>query len=315
MGFEVMLERQLLGKASSLLPFFRDDTVTDILINGTQSLYVEREGKLTAESNPFPDRESLADLIERLLLPLGRRVDATQPYLDGYLLDGSRFHIILPPLAPQAAHISIRKFRRERVALESFGSSEKVEWLRREFRERRNLLIVGGTGAGKTTLLGRLLDEASPGERILCLEESRELQTSHPHTLYLEARAMTPEGKGEVTLRALLRNALRMRPDRIVVGEVRGAEAFDLLLALNTGHRGGLGTLHANSALDGLRRLETLAILAGYLIPLKTVREWIGANIHGVVFVERSGSQREIREAIVVNGLEGENYRITPRFR
>ena len=311
-----VLRRQLLGRAAALLPLLEDDEVTDILINGPGTVFVERAGRLIVADSPFPDAPSLSDFIERLVVPIGKRIDAAQPYLDGRLLDGSRFHVILPPIAPEGPLISIRRARAgNRASLESFGPPEIVAWLRGQLSARKNLLIAGGTGSGKTTLLCRLLDEVSTAERIAILEETRELHCLHPHAVHLEARAASPEGRGEVSLRCLVRNSLRMRPDRIVIGECRGGEAFDLLQAMNTGHRGTLGTLHANSAVDALKRLESLALLGGVGLPLRTVREWVGSCVHAVVFLERTGDVRRVSEIAAVQGLEGEVYRITPVFR
>jgi len=312
-----LLSRQFNGKAAVLLQWMGDPLITDLLINGIHSLYVEREGKLLIQPSPFPDLPSLMDFIERLLIPIGRRMDATHPYIDGRCVDGTRFHIILPPVAVNGPHISLRKFSDSADAcpLESFGPASVTEWLSSQVIARKNILIAGGTGAGKTTLLSRLLERVSPDERIAVIEETMEIQARHPHLLRLEAREPSPEGKGEVTLRCLLRQTLRMRPDRIVLGECRGAEALDLLQVMNTGHPGSLGTIHANGCLDALRRLEGLALFSGFPLSVKTLREWIGAAISVVVYLERSTSGRSIREILLLHGLEGEVYRMTPWFR
>ena len=234
------LARQFVGRALSLLALMEDKAVTDILINGTQSLYVERAGHLVPENSPFTSVDSLLDFIERLVVPIGRRIDAAHPYLDGRLADGSRFHVILPPIAPDGPLISIRKHRSfcEPIPLGSFGSAEIVDWLRTQMQRRKNILIAGGTGTGKTTLLSALLSEIPPAERLGIVEESLEIRCPHPHTFRLEARPASPDGSGEVTFRSLLRNTLRMRPDRIILGECRGGEAFDMLQAMNSGHPG-----------------------------------------------------------------------------
>ncbi len=310
------LAKQFLGKAAALLPLMESASVTDVLVNGLHSLYIERDGALEALDSPFTDRQSLADFIERLCVPIGRRLDASQPYLDGRLADGSRFHVILAPIAVEGPVISIRKRRDASLSpLASFGAPELVAWLGEQVRAGKNILIAGGTGSGKTTLLCRLLDDVPAAERLLILEETLEILPRHPHVVHLEARPPSPDGTGEVTLRSLLRNALRMRPDRIVLGECRGAEAFDMLQAMNTGHAGSLSTIHASSALDALRRLESLTLLAGFALPTHTVREWIGANVQVVVHLERNGAKRRIKEVLSVNGLEGEVYRITPVLR
>jgi pilus assembly protein CpaF len=310
-----LIQKQFPGRASALLPFLQDDSITDILINGPGQLFVERNGLLAREVSPFLERDSLSDLVERMLVPIGKRVDAAHPYADGRLLDGSRFHIILPPIAAEGPFISIRKQKGSGVTLESFGEASPVAFVRSELLAEKNILIAGATGSGKTTFLSRLIDAVPDRERIAIVEETREIRTLHPHSLSLEARPPTPDGVGEVTLRTLVKNTLRMRPDRIVVGEVRGEEAFDLLLAMNTGHRGTMGTIHANSALDALKRLESLAILVGYHIPLKVIREWVASSIQLVVFLHRREGRREIAEILSVQGLEGEVYRITPRYR
>lgn len=310
------LSGQLMGRAAELLPWMADDAVTDILINGTQSLFVERAGKLQSEPNPFPDRLALADFIERLSVPTGRRIDAAQPFLDGRLVDGSRFHVILPPLAPDGPIISIRKLKAPGDAkLRPFANPEISLWLEDQVKARRNILIAGGTGTGKTTLLTQLLSTVSEGERIAVIEEAMEIRTGHPHAIHLEARPASPDGKGEVTLRTLLRNALRMRPDRIVLGECRGNEVFEMLQAMNTGHPGSLCTVHANGALDALRRLEALMLFSAHNISLRAAREWIAAGIQLVVFLQRKESHRFIDEVLSVNGLEGEVFRITPIVR
>lgn len=305
------IARQLVGRAADLAEYFTDDNVTDILINGTHSLYVERSGLLTPVTNPFGDRAALLDFIERMVVPIGRRIDAAHPYLDGRMADGSRFHIILPPIAPSGPIISIRKLKSPGEKLLPFADPKQSDWLASLVRDRKNLLIAGGTGAGKTTLLAWLLDKVGPEERIAIVESSAEIRLAHPHAVHLEGRPASPDGKGEVTLRELIRNALRMRPDRIVVGECRGEEVFDMLQAMNTGHPGSMGTLHANHALDGLKRLETLMLLAGSNLPLRAAREWIASAIDYVVFLRR----RRVEEVLAIHGLEGEVFRISPRVK
>lgn len=310
-----LVEKQFLGAAIGLFPLMQDEKVTDILVNGTSSLFIERDGLLSVEKNPFKDNRQVQDFIERLLIPIGKRIDAAHPYADGRLLDGSRFHVILPPIAVEGPFISIRKKRdTSHTQLESFGPPDLILWLKDQVVQKKNLLIAGSTGAGKTTLLCRLLEEAGPGERIAVIEETMEIQANHPHLIHMEARPPSPEGVGEVTLRTLLKNALRMRPDRIVVGECRGEEAFDMLQAMNTGHKGSLGTIHASSAADALKRIESLALLAGFQMPLKVVRDWVGSNLNTVVFIERIPEGRKITEVLSVHGLEGEVYRVTPRY-
>jgi len=307
------LESQFVGSAQKLLPWLLDVEVTDIFINGLNSFYVERSGVLYQEDPPFGEAAALSELIERILIPIGKRVDASQPYLDGRLQDGSRFHLVLPPAAPGGPHLSIRKWRAAPAApLESFSEPTTIEWLVRQVGERRNILICGATGSGKTTLLSRLLDEVGENERLILLEETLEIVTKHPHVVRLEARPPTPDGVGGITLRTLVRQSLRMRPDRLIVGESRGAEAFEILQAMNTGHSGSFSTVHASSALDGLKRLESLVLLAGFSLTLRAIREWIGSNIDVVVFLKKSLNYRKISEILLVRGLEGDVYRILP---
>lgn len=310
------IEKQFLGAALGLFPFMQDENITDILINGTHSLFLEKNGSLVSENNPFKETKQIQDFIERLLIPIGKRMDAAHPYADGRLLDGSRFHILLPPIAVEGPFISIRKKKDHRqTPLENFGPSDLIDWLKEQVRQKKNLLVAGSTGAGKTTLLCRLLEQAGAEERIAVIEETMEIQANHPHLIHLEARPPSPEGIGGVTLRTLLKNTLRMRPDRIVVGECRGEEAFDMLQAMNTGHNGSLGTIHASSAMDALKRIESLALLAGFQLPLKVVREWVGANLQTVIFLERLPEGRKITEVLTIHGLEGEVYRVTPRYK
>lgn len=309
----ITIEQQFTGKAAALLPYLYDSLVTDILLNGTTTLFVEREGNLIAAKNPFEGPDEIRSWMERLLIPIQRRFDAKAPYVDGRLLDGSRFHIILPPLAVQGPFISIRKKRRlEDTSIYSFGDHTLVSWLIKQVALKKNILIAGSTGSGKTTLLSRCLELVPEYERIVVIEESREIEVRHPHVLSLEGRPPTPDGIGEISLRILLKNALRMRPDRIILGECRGEEAFDMLQAVNTGHSGSIGTIHASSALDALRRFETLALLSGVQVPHRVVREWIAANIQIVVFLKKDVQKRTIEEVLTIHGLEGERYRITP---
>ncbi len=311
-----LVEKQFVGKCSVIIPFFIDDEITDIVINGTKTMFIEKGGVLSSVVTPFAGREILQELIERMIIPLGKRVDAAQPYLDGRLADGSRFHIILPPIAVEGPFISIRKHRRVgKLTLHDFCPEKAALFLEKETLRGANLLIAGGTGTGKTSLLSCLLQKVSKTERITVIEETKEIQVDHPHVIHLEARPASPEGRGEVTLQTLVKNSLRMRPDRLILGECRGGEAFDMIQAMNTGHRGALGTIHANSALDALRRLEGLIMISGVSLPLRTVKEWIASAIHGVVYLEKLQGQRQVIEIMSVNGLEGEVYRVTPRYK
>jgi pilus assembly protein CpaF len=308
------LSNQLVGSSAVLLPWMLDPNINDILINGVDSFYVESDGMLRREINPFKTREALSDLIERLVFPLARSLDAAKPYLDGRMSDGSRFHIILPPIAVAGPVLSIRKFgKNAERSLSDFGPEGVVDWIKEQIHSRQNLIVSGATGSGKTTLLAQILRNVPSSERIAILEESAELIVDHPHAVRLEARPPSADGKGEVNLQCLLRNALRMRPDRIAIGECRGGEAFDMLQAMNTGH-GCFATLHANGALDALKRLEALVLISGWSLSPSAVREWIASNIHAVVHLEKNGGERKISEIIRVQGLEGSVYRILPKY-
>jgi pilus assembly protein CpaF len=310
-----VIERQLLGAAAALVPFLQDPEVTDVLVNGTHTLYVERKGELLSYPTPFPDTQTLAEVVERIVMSSGKRIDASRPYLDGRLIDGSRFHIILPPISLGGTTISIRKHRRLGESLMgSFGPPTLMEMLKLKVQQGQTLVIAGSTGAGKTTLLSQLLNEISPNERIVLLEETAEISTIHPHVIRLEARSKTPEGTGEVTLRDLVRNALRMRPDRLILGECRGDEVRELLQALNTGHRGSLCTVHANSSRDALKRLETLLLMACPGLTCLTAREWVSSCVDAIVFLQRMDGKRQVTECLKVLGMEGDVYRMSREY-
>jgi len=309
------LQEQLVGPSENLFPFFQDPEVTDILLNGLESFFIEKEGNLKAYPHPFQSEAELFHFVERLLVASGKQLDASVPSIDGKCLDGSRFNIILPPLVSPGPLISIRKKKPSgEIGLENFSDKQTKDWLTEGILQRKNFLISGATGSGKTTLLSSLISLVDPSERIILIEEVSEISPNHPHVIHLESRVANPDGKGEVGVRSLLRAALRIRPDRIIVGECRGSEAFDMLQAMNTGHRGSLGTLHANSARDALRRFESLALLSGMPIPLRVVREWIASNIHVIIHLEKKGSKRFISNILTLQGLEGEIYRLSPPF-
>lgn len=288
-----------------------DPSVEEVMVNGPDEVYVERAGRIEEVDVRFPDEEELRNAIERILAPLGRRIDELSPMVDARLADGSRVNVVIPPLAVDGPAISIRRFGaarpgpRELVERGSLSATQ-CELLEKAVRDRRSILVSGGTGAGKTTLLNALSGFIDPGERIVTIEDAAELRLQQRHVVRLESRPASVEGKGEVTVRDLLRNALRMRPDRIVIGEVRGPEALDLLTALNTGHEGALSTLHANSAADALSRLETLALMAGVGLPHEAIAEQVQRGVDLVVHVERrlDGSRRvaEIAEVVRVAG-------------
>jgi len=276
-----------------------DPTVEEVMVNGPGCIYVERRGLLEPTDVSFDSEEELRDAIERVLAPLGRRVDELSPMVDARLADGSRVNVVIPPLAIDGPALSIRRFGAERpgpdelVALGTLTAAQRQR-LEEAVAARRSVLVSGGTGSGKTTLLNALSSFIGVGERVVTIEDAAELRLQQPHVVRLESRPAGVEGRGEVTIRDLLRNALRMRPDRIVIGEVRGVEALDLLTALNTGHDGALSTVHANSPADALSRLETLVLMAGVGLPHATVAEQVRRGIDIVVHLQRraDGSRR-----------------------
>ena len=298
-----------LGPLESLLA---DPEVDEVMVCGTRPVWVERAGRLEATRVAFADDAELLHAIERILAPLGRRVDEAEPLCDARLPDGSRVNVVIPPLALDGASLTIRRFRRRVL-----GPDDLVElgtWspplrdlLRNAVRARCNILVSGGTGSGKTTTLGALSAFVGARERIVTIEDVAELRLAQPHVIRLEARPASVEGRGEVTIRALVRNALRMRPDRIVVGEVRGAEALDMLSAMGTGHDGSLCTVHAGSPEEALRRVETLALMADVGLPHTAIREQVASALDLVVHQSRmpDGSRRVVSVAEVVRVAGG----------
>lgn len=282
-----------------LRELMKDPEVTDILINGDGSLWVDRGSVLERTGEALPDPATVRRLAIRLAAAASRQLDDAMPYVDGQLPGGVRLHAVLAPIATDGAHISLRVPRRTALslaALEESGSltAEQATQVRALVAERRSILISGGTGSGKTTLLGALIAEVAPSERVVVVEDVTELHVPHPHVVRLQARHRNVEGAGEITMTELVRQAMRMRPDRLVVGEVRGAEVIDLFRAFNTGHEGGLATIHANSAHDVMSRLEALGSLAG--LPAPAVRSQALAAIDAVVHVERVDGRRRVRE-------------------
>jgi pilus assembly protein CpaF len=284
-----------------------DPTVEEVMVNGPDRVYIERGGVIETTEARFADEEDLRNAIERILAPLGRRVDELSPMVDARLADGSRVNVVIPPLAIDGPTVSIRRFAASRpgpeelVKMGTLVSAEK-DLLEAAVAERRSVLISGGTGSGKTTLLNALSSFISPRERVVTIEDAAELRLQQPHVVRLESRPAGVEGRGEVTIRDLLRNALRMRPDRIVIGEVRGPEALDLLTALNTGHDGALSTVHANSPADALARLETLGLMAGLGLPHATVAEQVRRGIDLVVHLQRQPDGA--RRVVEISGVE-----------
>ena len=289
-----------LGPLEELLA---DPEVEEVMVNGPDRVYVERGGVVEATAVRFGDEEELRNAIERILAPLGRRVDELSPMVDARLGDGSRVNVVIPPLAIDGPAVSIRRFgvRRpgpdELVELGTLSPAQR-HLLEQAVGERRSVLVSGGTGSGKTTLLNALSSFVAPRERVVTIEDAAELRLQQPHVVRLESRPAGVEGRGEVTIRDLLRNALRMRPDRIVIGEVRGSEALDLLTALNTGHDGALSTVHANSPADALARLETLALMAAVGLPHAAIAEQVRRGIDLVVQMERRPDGARVVSAV-----------------
>jgi pilus assembly protein CpaF len=300
----ILREAVGLGPLEELLA---DPAVEEVMVNGHERVYVERRGRIERTDVRFASEGALRDAIERILTPLGRRVDELSPMVDARLEDGSRVHVVIPPLAVDGPTVSIRRFAAARP-----GPQELVELgtLTRELHDqlaaavaaRRSILVSGGTGSGKTTLLNALSAFIDSDERVITIEDAAELRLHQPHVVRLESRPANVEGRGLVTIRELLRGALRMRPDRIVIGEVRGGEALDLLMALNTGHEGAVSTVHANSPEDALRRVETLALMAGVGLPHEAIREQLGRGLDLVIHLARlsDGSRRVVEVAEVV---------------
>ncbi|HEX2578272.1 MAG TPA: CpaF family protein [Aquihabitans sp.] len=286
--------RRVLARVRGLGPLealLADPEVTDVLVNGPGPVWVERHGRLTATSTTL-DRATIDLLVERIVAPLGRRVDPASPVVDARLADGSRVHVVVPPLAIDGPCLTIRRFSVRRIELAEVAPPPVVALLRWAVRARANVLVSGGTGSGKTTLLNALAASIPAGERIVTVEDAAELRLAADHVVRLETRPSSVEGVAPVSCRDLVRNALRMRPDRLIVGEVRGGEALDMVQAMNTGHDGSLSTLHANGADDALRRLETLVLLAGVGLPLDAVRDHLRSAVDLVVHIARDGTGR-----------------------
>src|SRR5438552_1221478 len=276
-----------------------DDSVTEIMVNGPYDIWVERQGRLYQTTVRFNDDSHLRRIINKMVAQVGRRIDESSPMVDARLPDGSRVNAVIPPLSLSGPLVTIRKFANKRLDLQemirlSTLSEETVDFLQRCIAAQLNILISGGTGTGKTTLLNALSQAVSDAERIVTIEDAAELQLKQAHVLRLEGRPKNIEGQGEISIRDLVRNALRMRPDRIIVGEVRGAESLDMLQAMSTGHDGSLTTVHANAPRDALARIETMVLMAGYDLPLRAIRQQIASALDLIVHLERleDGSRR-----------------------
>jgi pilus assembly protein CpaF len=295
-----------------LEPLIEDETVTDIMVNGSQQVYVERRGKLELTGVRFRDDGHVMNVATKIVTKIGRRIDESTPLVDARLADGSRVNIIVPPLAIDGPAISIRKFSKKTITLDTMAqqaniSAEMATLLKIAARCRLNILISGGTGSGKTTLLNALSRMIDPAERTVTIEDAAELQLQQPHVVRLETRPPNLEGSGEITMRDLLRNALRMRPDRIILGEIRGAEALDVLQAMNTGHDGSMSTIHANAPREALTRLENMVGMTGINLPSRAVRTQIAAAVHLIAQVNRMRDGiRRITHIMEVVGMEGD---------
>jgi len=304
-----------------LEPLLADPTITEIMVNGPKNIYVERKGKIERVNYTFESDEHLMRIIERIVAPLGRRIDESVPYQDARLQDGSRVNAIIPPLSLVGPVLTIRKFFKIPLTAEKLielGSitPEAMEFLKACVIAALNILISGGTGTGKTTFLNILSSYIPLDNRIITIENAAELQLQQEHVVTLESRPPNIEGRGEVTIRDLVINSLRMRPDRIVVGECRGAEAFDMLQAMNTGHEGSMTTIHANSPRDALARLENMVLMAGMELPHRAIREQIASAINLIVQLERmrDGSRRVV-SITAIEGMEGETIVRTEVFK
>jgi pilus assembly protein CpaF len=314
------IEDEVLG-LGPLEPLLADKTVSDVLVNGANQVYVERRGKLELTDVKFNNDAHLINIIDRIVSAVGRRIDESSPMVDARLKDGSRVNAIIPPLALDGPSLSIRRFAVELLAMDDLirlGSMtrELAQVLSAVVTGRLNVLISGGTGAGKTTLLNLLSGFIPENERIVTIEDSAELQLQQPHVVRLETRPPNIEGRGAVTQRDLVRNSLRMRPDRIVIGEVRGAEALDMLQAMNTGHDGSLTTIHANTPRDALARIENMVSMTGITFPIKALRTQIASAIDVVVQVERQeDGRRRVVSLQETNGMEGEVITTSELFR
>ncbi|SES21616.1 pilus assembly protein CpaF [Gracilibacillus ureilyticus] len=297
-----------------LEPLLNDLDITEILINGHGEVYIEKKGQLTQTNLKFRDERHVRHIIDRVVAPIGRRIDESSPMVDARLPDGSRVNAVIPPISLNGTLVSIRKFSKDPFTMNNlieFNSMDEAmsSYLQSIVAAKMNVLISGGTGSGKTTLLNALSRSIPPGERVITIEDSAELKLDRPNVVGLEARPPNTEGKGAITIRDLVRNALRMRPDRIVVGEVRGAEAFDMLQAMNTGHEGSLTTVHANTPLDAVRRLEGMIMMAGMELPSSIIREYIVGALDYIVQIERlQDGQRKtmsISEVVVDTKTKG----------
>jgi pilus assembly protein CpaF len=310
-----LLVKQVLDEVVGLGPLedlLHDETVTEIMVNRFDEIFIERRGKLTKSDITFTSEQAVVSAIERIVTPLGRRIDESSPMVDARLKDGSRVNAVIPPLALKGANITIRKFAKSKLTGEDlirFGSMTPMmlTFLQTIVEQKANIIISGGTGSGKTTLLNVLSNYIPDDERIVTVEDAAELKLSQPNLVGLESRPANAEGKGAVPIRDLVKNCLRMRPDRIVVGECRGGEALDMLTAMNTGHDGSLTTAHANTPRDCLARVEVMVMMAGLDLPVRAIREQIASAVHFIVQQNRfSCGSRKVTHITEITGMEGD---------
>jgi pilus assembly protein CpaF len=314
------VKNELLGYGP-IQPLLDDDTITEVMVNGPKKVYIEKKGQLSKTAVTFEDNAHVQRIIDRIILPLGRRIDADSPTVDARLPDGSRVNAVIPPVAIDGPSLTVRKFDKEKLQVQQLvdlGSltPQMAEFLRVCVISRLNIVISGGTGSGKTTLLNVLSGYIPEEERIITIEDAAELQLQQEHVVRMETKVANIEGGGTVTIRDLVRNSLRMRPDRIVIGECRAGEALDMLQAMNTGHDGSLTTVHANSPRDAISRLETLVLMAGVDLPLKVVRQQISAAVDLIVQVSRlKDGTRKVTSVTEVAGMEGDTVVLSDIFR
>jgi pilus assembly protein CpaF len=307
-----------LGPIDALM---RDPSISEIMVNSPDEVFFEREGILYLSDVRFRDQAHIARVIERIIAPIGRRVDESSPMVDARLPDGSRVNVIIPPVSPKSPTITIRKFRADKMTMDDLVragtiTAEMVEFLKACVKVKLNILISGGTGTGKTTFLNALSAHIPEGERIVTIEDPVEIKLQQPHVVSLEARPPNIDGKGEITQRDLLRNSLRMRPDRIIIGEVRGPEAFDMLNAMNTGHEGSLSTVHANSPRDALARIENMVLMANLELPDRAIREQVSSALDLIIQLSRfTDGVRRVTHVTEVTGMEGEVVTLQDLFR
>jgi pilus assembly protein CpaF len=307
-----------LGPIDALM---RDPSISEVMVNAPDEVFFEREGILYLSDVRFRDPGHVQRVIERIVAPIGRRVDEASPMVDARLPDGSRVNVIIPPVSPKSPTITIRKFRADKLMMDDLIAAgtvtpEMVEFLRACVSQKLNILISGGTGTGKTTFLNALSAGIPDTERIITIEDPVEMKLQQPHVVTLEARPANIDGKGEISQRDLLRNTLRMRPDRIIIGEVRGPEAFDMLNAMNTGHEGSLSTVHANSPRDALARIENMVLMAGLDLPDKAIREQISSALNVIIQLSRfTDGVRRVTHITEVSGMEGEVVTLQDIFR